>query len=646
MYPDELQGSLWLKEIKLSRDNPVAAVVRSIQLSDHMTGRKTTYISLQGSLIRVYSYHKTADGIDPNTLKDITKACIATISSKDSVVVHIPATGENSQLQACVMVSFTRLTPAVYAPHLMAFQNQMIEDYADTPLGGAEYPEWGFPPSYPIMKMKSLGHFWYSKYYAAAYAKNTGGRDLLADCLLMYLGIRGEKSDRMMAINNYMELNWQRNSALEDDFYHATKKAFGPEATVINHPTWWPYPNSFEYRKDGLDWWTATRDLAQTDETTPFAVRTALSKKWNSPVWYNQYYATNKKDYQTALWSYVLGGGRVNFHPFYPRSNEDKEKNERLGGELALLRGDLMRGESRVRLLDFITKSPLDCPVAVVFGHASTMNWAGPYFEQLGMNLVDSLWSMGIPTDLIPTSEIDSHSLVIDKDGWIRYGKQRYAAVILYNPEFEKPSTEEFFNEASKGRTKLFRIGNWTRTFNGKAFDGNAALPRNMVAGNIKSVMLEVPKILKKGGIGLQTPATRIMKGFARPSNAPRSTGFCRLIDGTLVQVAGTDNVAGDVINSKMKVGKYDVSFKAIGVAAVRLDEKGRVEAMAAGGLKYFKAGSLDVKLDEPVDVALWRTDNGGFKGVIQGLKGKIPRQLLTLTKDWTRLSVPVPLTE
>jgi hypothetical protein len=95
-----------------------------------------------------------------------------------------------------------------------------------------------------------------------------------------------------------------------------------------------------------------------------------------------------------------------------------------------------------------------------------------------------------------------------------------------------------------------------------------------------------------------------------------------------------------------MKVGKYDVSFKAIGVAAVRLDEKGRVEAMAAGGLKYFKAGGLDVKLDEPVDVALWRTDNGGFKGVIQGLKGKIPRQLLTLTKDWTRLSVPVPLPE
>ena len=643
MYPDELQESLWLEEVMLSENTPAEVVVRSIDLSDHMNGRRTKYISLRGSLLRVYSYHKTADGIDPTTLNDVTKECIVTISSRDSVVVRIPANRKNSQLQACVMVSFTHLTPDVFAPHLMEFQHQLIQNYSDVPLAGVMKDEWGFPPSTPANRMALGNHFWYSKHYALAYAKETGGRELLGDCLLMYVGIKGQESDRVMAINRYMEMDRQRNSALEDDFYHTTKEVFGPEAVVVTHPTWYPYPDRLESKKNGLDWWVAKRDWAQTDEVTPFAARTALAKKWNSPVWYNQYYdfAHDKNSYQRELWSSVLAGGRINYHP-----TPHPVRNERLGGHIELLRGNLMRGESRVRLLNFISKSPLNCPVAVIFGHPSTMNWAGPYFEKLGMNLVDSLWSMGIPTDIIPTSEIENHSLFIDKDGWVRYGKQRYAAVILYNPEFEKSSTAEFFNRASKGKTNLFRTGNWSKDFNGNTFDGNAALPKEMVASNIESVMLEVSKILKKRKIDLQTPASRILEGFGHVSQAPPTKGFCRLIDGTLIQIAGTNDAAGDIIDSKMKVGKYDVTFNAVGVAAVKLDEKGNVQALAAGGLKSFKTQDFVIQLNEPVDLALWRTDDGRFKGVIQGLKGEVPSQLLAITKDWLRLTLPVPLPE
>lgn len=643
MYPDELQESLWLEEVMLSEDTPAEAVVRSIDLSDHMNGRKVPYISLRGSLLRVYSYHKTADGIDPTTLKDITKECIVTTSSKDSLVVRIPANKNNSQLQACVMVSFTHLTPDVFAPHLMEFQHQLIQNYSDVPLAGVMKDEWGFPPSTPANRMALGNHFWYSKHYALAYAKETGGRELLGDCLLMYAGLKGQESDRVMAINHYMEMNRQRNSALEDDFYHTTKKVFGPEAAVVTHPTWYPYPDRLESKKNGLDWWVAKRDWAQTDEVTPFAARTALAKKWNSPVWYNQYYdfAHDKNSYQRELWSSVLAGGRINFHP-----TPSPARNERSGDYLELLRGNLMRGESRVHLLDFISKSPLNSPVAVIFGHPSTMNWAGPYPEDLGMKLVDSLWSMGIPTDVIPTSEIENNSLLVDENGWIHYGKQRYAAVILYNPEFEKTSTAAFFNQASKGKTNLFRIGNWTKDFNGNTLDGNAALPKAMVAGDIKSVMLDVSKIMKKRKIDFQTPASRILEGFGHVSKAPPTKGFCRLIDGTLIQVAGTNDAAGDIIDSKMKVGKYDVIFNAIGVAGVRLDEKGNVQALAAGGLKYFKTGDFVIQLDERVDLALWKNDNGEFEGVIQGLKGEIPSQLLNITKGWIHLTVPAPLGE
>ena len=145
----------------------------------------------------------------------------------------------------------------------------------------------------------------------------------------MHVGISGKESDRYMAINQYMELNWQRNAALEDNFYRILKEVFGPKAVLISHPTWYPYPEQREYRKNGLYWWVAKRDWAQTDEVTPFAVRTALAKKWNSPVWYNQYYdyMRDKNSYQLELWSSALAGGRLNYHPSYSSRNVNGRSN-------------------------------------------------------------------------------------------------------------------------------------------------------------------------------------------------------------------------------------------------------------------------------------------------------------------------------
>ena len=172
MYPDELQEAVILQELKLSANDPVVCVVQSNKgLTDHMTGRKENYIPLRGSLLRVYSYDKTKNGIDPNTLKDITTECTVTVSSKDSVVVRIPPNAKNTQLQACVMVLFTHLCADVFSPHIMDFESSIIRSYSDVPLAGGMRDEWGFPPSSPQGKDPLQNQFWYSKYYASEYAK-------------------------------------------------------------------------------------------------------------------------------------------------------------------------------------------------------------------------------------------------------------------------------------------------------------------------------------------------------------------------------------------------------------------------------------------------------------------------------------------
>lgn len=635
-YPDELQEMLILSERTLSSEYNVETVIKSFDLSDHYTHNTTHYIPLQGELLRVYSYVRDSAGINPQTLKEITEECRVISASKDSVHIRLPKGAKNTKIHACVMVAFTHLTPDVFAPHIKEFQRQIIKQYSDTQLAGVCKDEWGFPPNFDGNPQKN--QFWYSKHRAIAYTKRTNGRDLIADCLLMSIGIKGKENQRQMAINHFMEMSRQRNGELENDFYSIVKEVFGTNAVVATHPTWWPYPDLREFKKNGLDWWVATRDWAQTDELTPFAVRTSLSKKWGSSVWYNMYYSRDEADYVKSVWSSALAGGRINFHQPYPVENPQYPRVE-------LLRGNLMRAESRVRLLNYISQSPLDCPVAIVFGHASAMNWVGDGYNNVGMEAVNKFWQEGFPADLIPSSEIENKSLYIDDDGWICYGSQRYSAVVLYNPEFEKPSTGAFFNQAHKGQTKLFRIGDWTEDFDGKPYNGNRALPETMSnLLDIKSLMLEVNSTLREQNIAPQTPATSELVGFGNVSSSPPTSGFCRLIDGTIIQIAGTKNVSGDPIKSNFKINEYNVTFNALGVAAVRLNGDGSVEALAAGGLSYFKVGDFEIKLDQPVDIALWKNDKGVWSGVIQGWNELIPEELMNITDDWIRLDLPVPL--
>ncbi len=444
--------------------------------------------------------------------------------------------------------------------------------------------------------------------------------------------MKGKATERETAINHFREMSFQRNSELECDFYEAVKTVFGADAAVTVHPTWWPYPDQQEFRKNGLDWWASKRDWAQTDETVPFGVRTSLSKKWNSPVWYNMYYTARLHD---QVWGSALGGGRINYLGF--QSLFDRE---------------IMRAETRIRLLNYISNSPLDCPVAVIFGHASAMNWAGKGFDDVGMSLVDSLWHAGYPADLIPSSEIENGSLRIDENGTIVYGPQKYAATVLYQPEFEKESTSLFFKNAAMGTTELFTIGCWTRYFNGNKAQEDHLLPKKIVrVPDVSTAYQKVIAVLEERRITSQTAATALLdttfytlRGYHHISYFPPNTGVSRMIDGTHLFIAGTNRVSGDPIRKDTLIHNHLVSFDAIGVVGIRLDETGKLDALAASDLSHFIGGGVTIDLDNRTDIALWKNQDGKWEGVIQSEKqGEIPDELERITDRWTWLKLPVP---
>jgi len=638
-YPDELQEMLRLREVEV-KDGPAVLRIAGDDLNDHYTARTTHYIPLAGRLVRVYSYARGNEGIDPRTVTDITTRCKATAATDKEVVDEVPSVEQPRNRRACVMVAFTHFPPDVFAPHLDAFQARILEQYRDTGIVGACKDEWGFPPCFDGCPAKN--DYWYSRFMAEAYAQRTGGRDVLRDCLLMTFGEQGRLPERQAAINAFMEMCMLRNGAIEDHYYRTIKKVYGAQGVVATHPTWYPYPGTREFKKNGLHWWIAPRDLAQTDEVTPFCARTSLAKKWNSPLWVNMYYSTHVADYETELWSEALAGGRIDYHPQYPSPDPRRTFAE---GYAVLFRGGLMRGDCRIRMLNFITQSPLDCPVAVVFGHACAMNWAGPSYDDVGIGLTDRLWEAGYPADLIPSSEIWNGSLKIDDDGFVRYGPQRYRAVALYHPEFERPTTAAFFRKAAAGKTSLYRVGSWTTAFDGKPFEGDTALGTPMaVASDADACKKKIVERLRELGVEPQTPANRHLVAFNRRSSAPQRSGRCRLIDGTEILVAGTQDVSGDPIRTTMKVSGSDVVVDAIGVVGVRLGRDGRPAALAAGGLKRLEVGDFKIELPDRTDIALWRDVQGRWRGVLQGWNGTVPKPLAALTDQWQRLAIPRPL--
>lgn len=629
-YPEEMQEMLRLREIPVNPEGDTVLEILPETPGDHYTHRATPYIPLSSRMVRVYAFSRKENRIDPETVTDITAACRVVESSAEKIIIAVPPSATDQPI-VCAFVAFSHLTPDVFAPHLLSFQRELLHRYSDLKLAGVCKDEWGFPPSFD--GTPNHDDFWYSEPMAAAYLARTG-HDLLRDCLLMYASEAGREGDRQGAINHFMEMNRLRHVEIEEDFYRATKEVFGADALVATHPTWYPVIDRREFKKNGLYWWAARRDYAQTDEVTPFSVRTALAKKWNNSVWYNMFYAPEKREYETGIWSHALAGGRINFHPIYPR------KEPPGWGMTELLKGNLMRGEARIRLLNFLRPAPLDCRVAVIFGHPCAMNWAGPAYEDAGLALADGLWRAGYYCDLIPSSEIASGALEL-KDGKVAYGSQRYDFVVLYHPEFERPAMAQFFQEAASGETVLCRVGEWTRDFDGRSFEGNAALPATMItysdgAACLSALLEELP-----GRVSQEPPAMDAICWNTTITQPPAS-GHCRLIDGTRIVIAGMNDPGGDPIQADLEIDGHKVTFDAVGVAAVRLAADGAIEALAAGGLKRFETGSLTLVLPEPCDVALWRDPSGKYHGVVQGIQGPIPEALTALTTDWRRLALPL----
>lgn len=630
-YPNELQQIVLLREFPLDENNQASLAVKGKGFEDHYTYGRKPYEPVSVKLLRLYRYNKKGNLIKSGSVEDITARAVS-MTTKDSINITVAFEDAERGMTACALVAVTLYTPDVFAPHLLSYQRQILQQYADASLAGACKDEWGFPGRFS----PQTNELWYSSFMAKTYEQERGGRDLLRDMLLMTFGETDAATERISAVNHYMEMYWKRNGEIETDYYHAIKEILGAEAMSGTHPTWFPYPDRREVFKNGLDWWVVKRDLAQTDEATPFSVRTALSKKMWSPLWFNMYYNKDVHEYHRDLWRAALAGGRLNYHPLWPHPIDSLSTS--------LLEDSIMMAECRVRLLNYIAASPPDCPVAVVFGHPAALNWNDPAtFADVGVPIANGLWKEGFYTDLIPGSEIVNGSLRVNAEGKVQYGPQTYEVVIYYHPEYDHEAVAAFFRNAAESRkTSIYRVGDWTLNYEGQPFDGVAMMGNLVKNEDSLLVVAKVINELQSKKIKPQTVGELHTGSGFLESVMPKSSGQLRLIDGTHIFISGERHLMGDTINQSFQVDGQTVYFDAIGIAAIRYNKNGGVEALAGGGLESFHSKQLSFTLPQRTDLVLYK-ENGKWRGIVQGYEGRLPTALTRITKNWIRLRYPKP---
>ncbi|MDX2187104.1 MAG: hypothetical protein SFV32_09230 [Opitutaceae bacterium] len=525
----------------------------------------------------------------PDSLADIRESVTLEKLSEGRVAIHVNAGAAHAGKLAAVVPTYRHLLPDLFAQETFDYFIRMLELLKGLPIDGAGYGEWGQSPIFLWKPETHFRHFPWSVDMGKAYAAKTG-RVLEDELLLFRFAPVGGDAARFRAINDYLELFREQNAKCEEFFYAKIKEYFGPRAMVMDHPTFAVLPMDVLY--NGVHWWQARRDYAQTDEDIPMSVRLALGHKWGSPVWYNMFYSggTLRLDtYFRETWRNVAFGGRTNYLG-YVCSNRTID-----AGVLELRpenRLDLVaQMEKQVRLLDAQDLGLPNSRLAVVFGYEAATNWMlRPDFEfkwdwrhpianEVFSTAEELFDKENLLFDLIPSSEIANGSLVLSGDKLV-YGSHNYDAVVFLHLEGAKPEVFDFIGMLKSVGVKHAVYGPVTRLDDGS--DGTGAYKKAVAGAEHVSTKMphaeEIAALARKWNIPFNKWASGSLYKDGTAVFAVTTTR-----DGTPLSATGNPLKVDEVING------WRVEFEGVDFLCIKLREDGTVARLVSGPKKYLR---------------------------------------------------------
>lgn len=659
-FPDLLQERLFFQEERTSDSDSISFSFSASNLQDHYSG-KTPYFVCGGRVLRAWAYALDAESqIIPETIQDVTnyanwndQRVYVTDNNTKDVDKTVVNTLNVSFLKAdlppncaavSVAVAFRYSYPDLFADETLELEKTIFERYKDTRALGGYKDEWGFPCNFK--RTDQLDDFWYSERMTQAYAKRFANRDLLTDLFLTFKSQKGLESERIRSFDRYRLLCSERVVEYEKQLYALNKRLWGANAFVGVHTTWYPWPNNLEMRKNGLMWWKAPRDVAQTDEYVPFCVRNSMAKGCNS-LWINMFYNSQTYPYAYEHWTAAASGGRVHIHQIYPRTDQSPTNPE--DNKLLPIVQDAQINQVRekIRMLTLVSESQINSPVGVIFGRLGASNPLREEYQAVGVDLCDRCALQGYPADLIPVDEIFSvqpsgESKWKILDNRLAYGEQPFEVLILYG---ENDAEAEAWQQLKKTVENVPNCQTRLLTLSGTA-----------TAQEKDAIVQEALEIVKNAGVLQQTPWIKESVKFSpdvpdETSTRPPLKATSRFLDGSILWTAAEECQTGDpisLVHESVKLSKEKTSepfsVTANGLFLARFDQQGNLDAVVATDVQKLDIGVFSFELsqeeigDAPIDISMWKDANHEWRGVFQRKRNDLPSSLRKLVPTWNYL--------
>ncbi len=575
VYPDEPRAYLAHYETLVLDENGDAEKVIEAQQIDHYwrnsgaKGAEKVFSAFCFNIGEGYLTYK------PESLKELSGISLSHFEDEGGKKVRITvnAGSENGEKTAQVCLLTEQPIPDLASKKLPDYFRKMVsgleQKNTDIGVGGVFSDEWGYdvilkieePNPYDDRKL-FLKHLSFSDAMAEKYESAYPEASFKADSLHFMYTPEGKPEVRVAAVNRYFKTLRKIMSQNDYDMHSITKEVLGNDAFYGVHPTWWGSVDSlnFECYKNGFYWWEAKRDIAQTDELVTLPIRTALSHKWGSSIFYNMWYSMGTRKIETYYkdtWNSVRAGGRTHHHS-YRCPNEPVVLE--LAGEGLLESLELM--EKKVRLIDEVQKTALDCRVLVLFGMEAISNYAVSFSSKNGeikgllppwipqnekldkvLNTANHLFSK-LLCDLVPTSEVENGWVTIAENGLPVYGTQQYDAVVVFYPECMPKECYAFLQKLDKNR--LFVCGGASMYADGATILHSDAeiLDTAKIRYDDIPEADELYRILTEAGV-----------------KANRTAQGCALQDGSWIFTGEGQSAIGNPLTVNEKINGYNIEF-------------------------------------------------------------------------------------
>jgi len=545
----------------------------------------------RSEILAAYAFQKAADGeYVPGSVVEITHRLKRTGGDAESVSMTLDAP-DLAGKSVYVMTVHYHQSPDLFSSFLPNSFAGLLKAYADVHFDGAALDEF----RYMAVDNRPGAVFRGRMYTAnmAAYFNRTTGENLIRTLFDMRYSSAGNPASRVRAINLYFETLRQGPLNVEKSFASATSEILGSQTFHGIHDTFHNALDNDEIWATGINWWAIPRDYGQTDESTPFTTRLGIGMACPKPVEYNQYYT---KDLRRFLEEGIVDA-RYNIRVHYHALNDQHGWGLDLG-DPQLQKGIAMV-EDKVRLLNHFDAPRPKMNVLYLFGYPSLANWFQPEGKRSRWDINDALqaepkaveaWNAGYRGPLVPSYLIDEGKIRVDDRGGLLLGGERFDAVVFFGPQYSKKGTLRLLEKFVAGGGRLLLDGVATRDFEGRPLDDRFA----EIAARAVATSFSVQAMEKLG-----VPKLALDDGAV-------------YTDGSVV-LTDLDSLLGNKakpFSLTLEGHRYTGAY--IGLLALQIGKDGKVQKLAAGGLKELdRDGKPVVRLSEPADFTLRRELDG-----------------------------------